>query len=298
MPAAGLSDNARGALIMTASMAAFTFNDACVKAVSGDMPLFQLLMLRGMATTILICGLAWYMGALRWRFGARDWSLIAVRSLAEVGAAFFFITALRHMPIANITAILQVLPLTMTLGVALFFKEPVGWRRMVAILVGFCGVLLIVRPGPEGFDVNAGYALMAVGFVTLRDLVTRRMSSAAPSMMITLSASVGVLIFSAVATTGETWVAVGVRDAGLILGASVLIFGGYLFSVMVMRVGEMSFIAPFRYSGLLWALVLGWIAFGHWPEPLTLLGSAIVVATGVFTFYREGRVARRARLRS
>ncbi len=288
-----LSDNTKGALLMMASMAAFTFNDTLVKMTAGALPLFQLIFLRGVLSSLFIGLLAWRLGGVRLRLPARDIGLIGLRTAAEIGAAYFFITALLNMPIANATAILQVLPLTVALAAALFFGEPLGWRRMLAIAIGFTGMLMIVRPGTEGFTIWSVYALIAVVCVTVRDLSTRRMSPAVPSMTVTLAASFGVTLFFGLASLGIDWAPVTPRLAALIGGAAVFILGGYTFSVLVMRVGEVSFIAPFRYTGLLWALLLGLIVFGEWPTALTLAGAALVVATGVFTLVREGRLARR-----
>lgn len=284
-----ISDNMKGALLMIGSMAAFTFNDAFIKLMNAEMPLFQLLLLRGVVTTLCLWGLARSMGAIHLRLPRRDWGWIVLRTLSEIGAAYFFITALRNLPLANLMAMLQMLPLTVTLGGALFFAEPVGWRRLSAIAMGFVGMLLIVRPGPEGFDLYAIYALASVFCVTARDLATRGMSAAVPSMTVTLAASLGVTLFSAVATLGETWVPVAGREVMLLGGAAICVTAGYLFAVAVMRVGEVSFVAPFRYTGLLWGLLLGFAIFGHWPEPLTLVGAGIIVATGVFTILRTGR---------
>ncbi len=285
-----LPPNMTGALLMMASMASFTLNDSLIKSTGGALPLMQLLFLRGVLSTFLIFILALWLGALHFRIARRDWGLIGLRSLAEVGAAYFFITALLNMPLANVTAILQVLPLTVAVGAALFFREPLGWRRIAAIVLGFCGVLLIVRPGSDGFSVWSAYALCAVLCVTVRDLSTRRLTSGVPSMTVTLVASFVVTAFAGVASTASEWAPVTPRLTVLIMGASVFIIGGYFFSVQVMRVGEISFVAPFRYTGLIWALVLGWLVFGDWPEVLTLLGAAIVVTTGLFTLYREGRL--------
>ena len=282
-----MSPNTRGALLMAAAMAAFTFNDACIKATDGALPLAQILTLRGALASLLIYGLARALGSLRVDLPRRDWALVALRSLAELAAAYFFLAALMNMPLANVTAVLQALPLTVTLGAALFFGEAVGWRRGLAILVGFAGVLLIVRPGPEGFSLHAIYALAAVACVTVRDLATRRMSAQVPSMTVTLSASLAVMGFAALASLGTEWAPMDRRLVLLVLGSSVFVFAGYLFSVMAMRVGEVAFVSPFRYTGLIWALLLGWLAFGHWPEPLTLIGASIVVATGLFTLFRE-----------
>jgi len=282
-----MSPNTNGAFLMMGSMAAFTINDACVKATGGALPLFQLLTIRGVLSSLMIYFLARRLGALDFRQSRRDWTLIALRSLSEVGAAYFFLTALMNMPLANVTAMLQVLPLTVTIGAALFFSERVGWRRTLAIATGFCGMLLIVRPGPDGFNAYALHALVAVVFVTSRDLVTRRMSSEVPSMLVTLTSAMAVLVFSALASTATAWVPLNGWLMVLLLGSSLFIMGGYVLSVAVMRVGEVSFVAPFRYTGLLWALILGWLVFGDWPDSVTLIGAVIVVMSGLFTLSRE-----------
>lgn len=287
------SDNLTGSLLMVASMACFTFNDTAMKAMAGDVPLFQLLLLRGVLTSVLVAVVAWRLGALTARLPRRDWGLMALRTAAEVGAAYFFLTALFNMPIANVTAILQALPLTITLAAALVLQEPVGWRRMLAILAGFIGVLLIVRPGAEDFNSYAIYALTAVGCITVRDLATRRLSPGTPSIFVTLLTSLATMTIFGLLSLGSDWAPLGEREVGLIATASFFIIGGYLFSIMVMRVGEISFVAPFRYTGLLWAMLLGWLAFGEWPDALTLMGATIVVASGLFTLYREARLGRK-----
>lgn len=285
-----MSPNHLGALFMMASMASFTLNDTFFKMTDGEIPLFQLLFLRGVLTTVLVIGLARWLNALHFDIARRDWGLIGLRSAAELAAAYFFLTALFNLPLANVTAILQVLPLTVTLGSALFFKEAVGWRRMSAILIGFIGMLLIVRPGPDGFSLYSAYAMIAVLCVTVRDLATRRLSKDVPSMVVTLTASLAVTVFSGMASMATPWVGISTVNMWLIIASSICIFGGYYFSVRVMRVGEISFTAPFRYTGLVWALILGWLVFGDWPASLTLLGAAIVVVTGLFTLYREWAV--------
>ncbi|KIC45340.1 membrane protein [Ruegeria sp. ANG-S4] len=282
-----MTPNVKGALLMMGSMAAFTVNDALVKVVGQDMPLFQLVALRGALATLLIYLLARNLGALHLNFSHHDRWLIALRCLSELSATFFFLTALMHMPLANVTAVLQVLPLTVTLGAALFFGEHIGWRRILAIGMGFAGMLLIVRPGPEGFSIYAIYALIAVVSVTLRDLITRRMSPEVPSMVVTLATSLSITLTAGFASAVEGWVAVPI-PSGLMLGSSaVFVLMGYLFSVMVMRVGEVGFVAPFRYSSLIWALALGWLVFGDWPDSITMIGATLVVGAGLFTLFRE-----------
>ncbi len=288
------SENLTGALLMMASMAAFTLNDVLMKAMAGEVSLSQLMFLRGIVTTVIVAFIAWKMGVLVVRPARGDRWLLLLRMAAEIGASYFFLTALFSMPIANVTAILQALPLTITLAAAIVLKEPVGWRRLVAIAVGFIGVMLIVRPGATDFTASSLYALVAICFVTIRDLSTRRLSSATPSMFVTLSTSVSIMVFFGVVSlvAGE-WVEMDLRNSVLISGAALMIIGGYLCSVMVMRVGEISFIAPFRYTGLVWALLLGWLVFGEWPDTLTLIGAAIVVGSGMFMLYREALLGRR-----
>jgi drug/metabolite transporter (DMT)-like permease len=286
------SPNMRGAVLMMASMIAFTINDAYMKSLSDEVPLFQAVFLRGLATCAFLAFMAWRTGAFRVRIPRRDLGLVGIRSLAEVVAAYLFISALFNMPIANVTAILQALPLTVTLASAVVFREALGWRRMSAILVGFLGVLLIVRPGADGFNFYSVYAVLAVLVVTVRDLAARRLSVEVPSMAVALSAAVAVALFSGIASIGSEWVPVSGKAAWQLSGATLFIVGGYLFSVMTMRVGAIDFVAPFRYTSLLCALILGLFVFGEWPDQLTLIGSTIVVATGAFTLYRERRIMR------
>ena len=287
-----MSSNMMGALFMMASMAAFTINDAFIKLTDGAMPLWQLLFLRGVLTTALIVCLGLWLRSLHFRIARPDWVFILMRSIAEIGAAFCFLTALLRLPLANVSAILQMLPLTVSLCAALFLGEALGWKRMAAILIGFLGMLLIVRPGAEGFNATSIYAIFAVGFVTIRDLATRKLSAEVPSMTVTLAASVIVTVFAGFASISQGWVEITPRLGWLIGCAAFTVIGGYFFSVQTMRQGEISFIAPFRYTSLIWALVLGWFVFGDWPDGLTMVGAGIIVATGLFTLWREGKLAK------
>ncbi|WP_121068568.1 DMT family transporter [Chachezhania antarctica] len=282
-----MSPNTQGALLMVACMSSFTFNDICIKATGGDIPILQILAMRAVLTTIAIYILAQRLRGLKFDISLRDWGWIALRSFCEFGAAIGFFTALFAMKFANVSAILQVLPISVTLGAVIFFRERVGWRRTLAILAGFTGVIIIIRPGPEGFETGAFYAMFAVLMVTVRDLSVRKLSPEVPSLTVTFAASVAILLFSTVASTQVDWQPVDLTDGLLILSSSVFIIGGYVFSVMVMRVGEISFVAPFRYSSLLIALLTGLVFFDEWPTPLTLLGATIVVASGLFMFYRD-----------
>ncbi|MBV1867753.1 MAG: DMT family transporter [Marinosulfonomonas sp.] len=293
---AGISKNMRGAALMVAAMIAFTVNDAFVKVLAGEVPLFQVVFVRGLATCILLTIFAWFSGAFSCRVRLKDWIIIGLRAASEVAAAIMFITALFHMPIASVSAILQALPLAVTLAGALFLGEAIGWRRMAAILVGFLGVLLIIRPGTSSFDAYSIYPVLVVVVVTFRDLSARRLSSNVPSMTVALATAVIVTVCAGIGLLGGEWVSLNTHSYSLLGLAAIFVVGGYLFSVMTMRTGEISFIAPFRYTSLLVAMALGFFVFDEWPDTWTLIGSGIVVATGAFTLYREHRSARAKRL--
>jgi len=277
---------------MMGSMAAFTLNDTFFKTLSGEVPLFQGIFLRGCLVVVLMTVLAFATGDLRRPIPAGDRKVIALRTLGEMGATICFLTALFHMPLANVTAILQSLPLFITLVGALLFGEQVGWRRWGAIIIGLFGVLLIVRPGGEGFDRFSLLALAAVGFVVLRDLSTRRLSPGTPSLSVALVGAVAITLMGGMVSATSDWVPLEVYHYKAIAAASLFIIFGYTLSVMVMRIGEIAVVTPFRYTAMVWAILLGYLVFGDIPGPLTLVGSAIVVGMGIYTFYRERQLAR------
>ena len=215
-----ISDNLRGAAFMTGSMVAFTVNDTFLKGLSLDIPLAQTLFVRGVGTTLFLLMISYFMGQLRFDFSRKDWLLILIRAAAEIAAAYLFLTALFHMPIANVSAIMQVMPLSVALAAAVFFREPLGWRRVLAIAVGFGGVLLIVRPGTEGFNIYSAYVLAAVVCVTVRDLAARRLSRSVPSTMVAVIASAAVALSGGGLTAASDWGHVHGRFGVSILGHS------------------------------------------------------------------------------
>ncbi|WP_420857341.1 DMT family transporter [Marivivens marinus] len=288
-----LSPNISGALLMMLSMAAFTVNDTFMKAAAAHVPFYQAITLRGVGISIGLITLALWRGQLRVNLPRRDWGRIGLRTAAEIVGTLLFLTALVHMPLANLSAILQSLPLTVTLAAAIFLGEPVGWRRMTAIGVGFLGVLLIVRPGTEGFTIYSVLGVGAVLAVTVRDLAARRLSAGVPSLMVAVVAALGVTAFGIIGGLSEDWVPVDGAGGLMLGGAALCLMVGYVASVSAMRIGEIAIVAPFRYSSLLVALVLGFLVFGDWPAWPTLLGAAILVGTGLYTFHRERRIARR-----
>lgn len=286
-----MSDNLKGAIWMMLSMLAFTINDTAMKAASDVLPLGQQVFLRGLAVCMILAVVVVATGAHRVPIPRTDWRRIVIRSLAEVGAAYFFLTALFNMPIANATAILLLLPLCVSLAAYFFLGEYLGWRRLTAIAIGFCGVLLIVKPGTEGFNWATIYGLIAVAFVTLRDLITRKMTKAVPSVMITFMVAIFVTVGFGLYALGEDWVRPRAYEVGLMSIAVVAVCAGYFLSVIVMRVGEVTFVAGFRYSSLLFSMGLGFVFFDEWPDIWTILGAAIIVLAGLFMLWRKRQIA-------
>jgi S-adenosylmethionine uptake transporter len=272
---------------MTLSMAAFTLNDACVKLVAETVPLFQIVALRGLSTTILLAVTVHLTVGLRFSMPRRDRPLVAWRTVAEVGAMVAFLLALTNMAIANATAILSALPLMVTLAAAVLFRDPVGWRRWAAIGVGFVGVMMIVQPGTDGFNEWSLLALLSVVIITARDLLTRAFSPAVPSMSVAVITAGAVGAFGAIVSLFTPWMAMGLYEIALTLAASVFIIGGYVFGIMVMRIGEVGFVSPFRYTSLIFALILGFVIFDEFPNTLALFGVATVMAAGIYTLFRE-----------
>ena len=281
------SRNVFGATMMGLTMLCFVSNDAVMKLMFQSVSVEQGIFVRGLLAVPLIAIIAYFRNNLFVWLERRDLFIIISRSVAELAATVSFLTALAHLPLANITAILQALPLTVTMFVALFFGEPVGWRRWTAILIGFVGVLIVIRPGTDGFNSYAVLALICVGFVTIRDAITRRLNKSVPSLFVALVSAVPIFLYGAVMTSFTGWSPMLPKMWFMFLLTAFAIIGGYLFSVMAMRNGEISFVAPFRYTGIIWAIFFGVLLFNDWPDVVTMFGTSIVIGMGFYAFQRE-----------
>tara|TARA_B100000242_G_scaffold287466_1_gene254353 strand:- start:291 stop:1172 length:882 start_codon:yes stop_codon:yes gene_type:complete len=285
-----MSENFRGAIIMMVCMSAFVLNDAFVRLAGDSLPLAQILFIRGLITTVVLLAIAIYGGLFSSTVSKKDKWCIFFRSLAEALTTYFLLTAVLNMPFANVTAILQILPMTVTLAAAFVFKEKVGITRITLILIGFFGVLLIINPLVDGFNLYAIYALVAVFLITIRDLITRKISSTVPTLLPTVSASFGVLLFSVILLINTPLQPLNTQNTLFILSAAFFIIFGYYTAVLVMRGGEISFISPFRYSAILFALILGLIFFDEKPDKTAFLGIVIVMLAGIFLMSRNSSV--------
>lgn len=287
-------DNLRGILLMVAGMALFALEDTFIKLAAADMPAGFVLMFIGLFGIPFFWAMARAQGQ---RVLVREAFHPAVigRNLGEMLGTFGFVTALTLAPLADVSAVAQAMPLFVTMGAALFLGETVGWRRWTAIVVGFLGVLLVIRPGLAGFDPDLLWALLAVVGLGGRDLFTRRVPQSITTMQLSVWAFMAVVLLGA----GMVVASGGVHLPGpwqmlWMVCASVVGIAAYWALTQANRLGELSVITPFRYSRILFALVLGIAVFGERPDILTLCGAAVIVGSGIYTFARERAARQRA----
>ena len=285
-----LSDNLKGASLMAGCVTAYVINDAFMKYLFYEMAFFQAIFLRSIISVPPVLIMIWLTKVAIRNLSIKNKRLLFVRVSAEICTTVAFLTALKYMPLANVTAILQALPLAITLAAALFLSEPVGWRRWSAILVGFIGVLIVVRPGLEGFNSYSIVALIAILFITLREIITRKLSSEVPTITVVLSTAVGSTIFSGLMMIGTDWSTLRPTAWLLLIGAAVAVLIATLLNVLAMRTGDIGFVSPFRYTSMIGAICLGILMFGDWPDLPTVIGTILIVSTGIYTFRRETRL--------
>lgn len=279
---------------MLFAMASFVTNDALVKYVSESLPAAQLIFIRGLFSIVLLLAVAHAMGLLR--PGPRQTASalrhilqrpVLLRSVLDALATMAYLSALFHLPLGNATAINMATPLFITLFAVLALGERVGPARWLAIAAGFAGVLLVVQPSAAGFNAWALLGLVGTLFHTARDLTTRFIARSVPSVLITVSTAVAVTLLSGVVSAVQGWQAISPQHLALLATASVFLSAGYYLLILGMREGEMSVIAPFRYTALLFALMMGWLVWGDVPNPLAWSGIALLVGAGLYMLHSE-----------
>jgi drug/metabolite transporter (DMT)-like permease len=292
MPSPPQNNALRAGLYMVIAMACFILNDSCIKTIGTSLPLGEIISIRGILSVLVIAAICVQQGV----FGSVP-SLftgnVMARSLLDVAGTFMFLTALVHMPIANLTAILQSVPLAVVLVSVIFLKEKVGLRRTAAILTGFVGVLLIVKPSPSTFTI---YELLALGIVFIlafRDLITKRIPAHIPTFIIALANACFVALGGIVFGLYQGFQNVELWQFGLLCAAAILLAVGYMFMVATLRLGDLSATAPFRYSNVLFAIILGMVVFSEYPDAVSYVGMALVIAAGIYAAHREAILSRK-----
>lgn len=299
IPARQINANFAGILWMVAAMGVFAVEDALVKAAAAHLPVAEVLVIFGGGGILLFA--VWAIARQEPLFGADILSRpMRVRACFEVTARLFYVLALALTPLSATTAILQATPIVVVLGAALLFGENVGWRRWVNILVGLIGVLVVLRPGAESFSALSVLALIGMLGFAGRDLASR----AAPRSIAT--SVLGFYGFVAIVLAGILYAllwerrmfVVPDRPAAIFLLAAVVCgVLAYAALMKAMRTGAVSVVTPFRYTRLLFGIVLGVLAFGERLDLPMIIGSLIIVLAGIFImkppatsgFRRSGR---------
>lgn len=282
--------NRRGIAYICAAMVFFVANDALMKSAGQELGLAQMIFIRGLITLALLLAVAHATGATRRRARLMDPPVLVRAALDAIGTLLYLLS-LMHLPLANATAINLSAPLIMALAAVLLLHERAGPSRWLAIAVGFVGVLLVIQPRAAGFNVWAFVCLAATFAHVARELCTRRIDPAVPSILVTVASAIAVLAMAVLALPVDGWRPLSLLLLGQLALAALLLAGGYFCVVNSMRHGEMSVVAPFRYVGLLVAVLLGWLVWREVPGALAWGGIALMVGSGLFLML-EGHVRR------
>jgi drug/metabolite transporter (DMT)-like permease len=277
----------RGSLLMAVAMAGFSVTDVISKFLTAEMNFGQVMLLRGLFAAVLVCALAVHQRVLR-PLRVLLVTPVLLRMIGEVGGTMLFLAAITHLPLGNVSAIIQSQPLVITLGAVLILGEQVGWRRWLAMIAGFAGVLIVVRPGVAGFNQFTLLALGAVAFYALRDIATKQIPAEIPALFVTLLTTVVVMAAGGLAMIPlGGFAAPSGHGLALLALAALLMLIGYQCIILALRAGDLSAVAPFRYTQLLWAMLFGYLVFGDAPDAAMVAGATVIVLSGIYTFHRE-----------
>lgn len=286
-------NNINGILLIIGSMAAFALEDMFIKHLSISVSTGQIMIVLG-----LFCSLIFVVMSLATRkriFDPLAWKALPLaRAGTEAVGALTFVTALSLVDLSTVAAVFQAMPLAVTMGAALFLGEQVGWRRWSAIGVGFIGVVMIIRPGLEGFQPDSLFVVATVIAIAARDLITRRLDVRVASSVVALQAYIAVGLAGVVLMlfTAQPVVPLQAVQVGPYLGAIGFGVLGYYGIVSAMRIGEASALTPFRYTRLVFSIIAGMFMFGERPDTMTLAGATLIIGSGMYTFIRERKLAR------
>lgn len=284
------SANIRGIILMVVSMAGFAIEDVFLKFLSAEVPAAQIMMITGFGGAVVMVIAALASGAPI--YSSKIWNKhVVIRTLADLIGSIFFVWSLVLLPLTVLSSIIQAIPLAVTAGAALILKEKVGLRRWSAIFVGFIGVMIIIRPSADGFEIGAILALFMVASLTIRDLATRRMKSDLPSLTLSIYAF---LAFGAagIISLGIDTTLVPLNTKQMLWFGFAILFAtsAYFCIVISTRIGDASVVAPFRYSRLVFALILAMTFLGERLDQITVFGITLVIGSGLYTFWRENKL--------
>lgn len=281
-----ISENTKGAFLISLAAACYVMSDIFMKFLSSEISMFQITFLRGLLVTFFLFSYCYISKA---SFFIREWKdrfVIGIRSILEVIMTYTFLAALFNMNVANANAILQLIPLMVLLGSFAFLRQSPKTHEWIAVLVGCLGAVIIIRPGALDFNFFTIHALVAVFCLAARDLLTVRLNKKIPSNIVAFYSAL-MLTLASFLLSKEPVHFGDLSNSLFILYTAIFVSIGYIASVAAMRFGDVTFVSPFRYTALLWAMAMGFIFFQEIPKFTTLLGGLIIILAGIYIFYKS-----------
>tara|TARA_E500000331_G_C17220218_1_gene697735 strand:+ start:414 stop:1283 length:870 start_codon:yes stop_codon:yes gene_type:complete len=281
-----ISENTKGAFLISLAAACYVMSDIFMKFLSSEISMFQITFLRGLLVTFFLFSYCYISKA---SFFIREWKdrfVIGIRSILEVIMTYTFLAALFNMNVANANAILQLIPLMVLLGSFAFLRQSPKTHEWIAVLVGCLGAVIIIRPGALDFNFYTIHALVAVFCLAARDLLTVRLNKKIPSNIVAFYSAL-MLTLASFLLSKEPVHFGHLSNSLFILYTAIFVSIGYIASVAAMRFGDVTFVSPFRYTALLWAMAMGFIFFQEIPKFTTLLGGLIIILAGTYIFYKS-----------
>ena len=284
----------RAGLYMVITTACFVGGDTCIKLIGTTLPIGEIICLVGLLSTVflfLICAQQGVLNSAPMIFTR----MVLWRSLFDVLGSFMFVSALMHMPLANLSSVMQSVPLVVVVVAVIFLGEKAGLARIAAVITGFVGVLLIVKPSPQTITIYEFLAMGAVVVVALRDLVTKRIPAHVPLLIIALANAIFVSLSGFGFGLVQGFRGIEAWQLASLVGAGLFVTCGYFFIVATVRLGELSATAPFRYTEVVFAIIAGILVFNEFPDLLSYVGMALVIAAGLYAAHREAAQNRDAK---
>lgn len=271
----------RGIMFMNAATLVFTINDTFLKISTDALPPFEALFLRGVFSSLFALPLL-----LVTRTADRAHHMfdrrVMLRNALESVAVLFFIVALANISIADITAMVQLAPMLLVAGVAIFFKEKVGLSSWIFIFLGFLGALLVAQPGGEGFSIYMVFGMATALATAARDLVGRRVSAHIPGPVVASGTLILVTVVAGVFHLAfEDFVMPDLFALGCLAASGLFLMFGHLFVFLAYRTGDIGATAPFFYGFTVWSVLSSWLIFSHLPNQIALIGMAMILISGV-----------------
>jgi drug/metabolite transporter (DMT)-like permease len=281
--------NLRGILFMVLSTGFFSSNDAFMKLSTAELPPFEVLFLRGVMASVIALPVVLLTGNGRaLRHVVNRW--VVIRNCFELMAVLCFVVALANMPIADVTALGQISPMLLLLGVAVVYRDRIGPLRMLLIAVGFAGALCVAQPGANGVSPFAILGLLCAVGTAARDIVGRRVDPAIPTQVVAYGTLLLVMVGAGIATAVfEHWVMPDLQHLLFLACAGLLLSLGHYFIFLSYRTGATAAVAPFYYMFAIWAVCSGVLVFGTLPNALALVGIGLIVASGVAVVLVDAR---------